>query len=500
MKKSLLVFLMLMSMCMLVNSTNVKDIKHTMKCATHFMMDSVSHNGGFVWNYLLDQSRCWGELEASPSMVWVQAPGTPEVGNVLLEAYHATSDEYYYQQACNVANILIKGQHKSGGWNYCFDINGEDSLKKWYATIGRCAWRLEEFQHYYGNATFDDRVTINAGRFFLNLYLTKKDSAYFTVLNKVIKFVCDSQYDNGGWPQRFPLMYDHPFKGKEDYSSFITLNDEVLMGNINFLKDCRDKLHRSDLDNPIKRAMYLIPKLQQPKPFAGWSDQYTIEMKPAHARSYEPKAINSSTTVQMIWTCRDFFAQTGDSVFIRRIPEAIEYLQSLSLGESDIKKWNRPSRFKNAILVPRFVDPDTGRPLYVHRCGTNVFNGQYYTNEELTGTIGHYSSATWLNLDWLTEHKVRNNIHTKKHRADVDKIIKSLDARGRWITPISEDSHPYKPLTTDEKVDADSKLFVSTLVGDEYDTSPFSPTTQVMGISTAVYISNMKQLIESLKK
>lgn len=39
---------------------------------------------------------------------------------------------------------------------YMFDLAGEDSLKNWYETIGRNGWRLEEFQHYYGNATFDD--------------------------------------------------------------------------------------------------------------------------------------------------------------------------------------------------------------------------------------------------------------------------------------------------------------------------------------------------------
>ena len=55
-----------------------------------------------------------------------------------------------------VAAALIWGQHPAGGWNYVVDFAGERSLRDWYDTVGKNAWRLEEFQHYYGNATFDD--------------------------------------------------------------------------------------------------------------------------------------------------------------------------------------------------------------------------------------------------------------------------------------------------------------------------------------------------------
>ena len=59
-----------------------------------------------------------------------------------------------------------------------FDLQPEDSLKAWYATIGRQAWRLEEFQHYYGNATFDDEATKHCAEFLLRIYLEKKDETF----------------------------------------------------------------------------------------------------------------------------------------------------------------------------------------------------------------------------------------------------------------------------------------------------------------------------------
>ena len=69
-----------------------KEVEQTMRRATQYMMDVASYKGGFVWNYLPDYSRQWGELEAWRTMVWLQSPGTPDIGQVLLDAYHVTGD------------------------------------------------------------------------------------------------------------------------------------------------------------------------------------------------------------------------------------------------------------------------------------------------------------------------------------------------------------------------------------------------------------------------
>ena len=56
-----------------------------MRRATDFMTDKVAVQGGYVWSYLADFSRRWGEMEAYPTMIWTQAPGTPEMGQTFLE-------------------------------------------------------------------------------------------------------------------------------------------------------------------------------------------------------------------------------------------------------------------------------------------------------------------------------------------------------------------------------------------------------------------------------
>ncbi len=500
-------------------------VLEVMKTATRFMMDKVSYQGGFVWAYLPDLSRSWGEMEAYRTMVWIQAPGTPLVGQLLLDAYHATGDEYYYEEAKKVANVLIWGQEPCGGWNYMFDMAGENSIKQWYATIGKSGWRMEEFQHYYGNATFDDSVTSDVAKFLLRIYVEKQDPVFRPALDKAIHFILESQYPAGGWPQRYPLKYDHVFQGQADYSSFITLNDDVIPDNIDFLVQCYQALGLKDVKGPIMRALNLLISLQQGEPYAGWADQYTVDdLQPAHARSYEPRSINAGTTVGMIYKLCDYYKLTGETKFLAGIPAAINFLESMKLPDSEVARFGRRPLEEGQILVPRFIDPDDGKPLYVHRKGTNVWNGTYYINQDITHTIGHYSSASAIDIGKLRRYYEEVKALSKEEATkdspllhseliplpeyyvsyrpprrnarpvSVEQIIQSMTKEGSWLTPLTALSHPYKPCK--EMQPSEETRYGQTFVGDEYDTSCYPATEEVMGISTQVYVSNMAKLIQ----
>jgi hypothetical protein len=114
----------------LPSGTAERDIAAAMKRATTFMRKRCAAHGGYVWAYAADFSQRWGEMEAYPSMIWIQPPGTATVGHLYLDCYHATGDEYYYDAAVEVALSLIAAQHASGGWNYLYDFAGEDSARQ----------------------------------------------------------------------------------------------------------------------------------------------------------------------------------------------------------------------------------------------------------------------------------------------------------------------------------------------------------------------------------
>lgn len=506
-------------------------VKSAMKMASQFMVEKVSYHGGYVWSYLPDFSRQWGELEARRTMIWMQPPGTATMGHVFLDAYHATGDEYYYQAAEQVAGAIIWAQHPSGGWNYLADFAGEASLKDWYITVGKTAWRLEEFQHYYGNATFDDGGTADASKFLLRLYAEKWDPKYRPALEKAIDFMLASQYPNGGWPQRYPLMFDFPEKDHPDYTSFITFNDDVAAENIEFLLMCYSTLGEQRVREPVLRAMgaFLITQMGSPQP--GWALQYTTDLEPAGARSYEPASLSPPTTAENISLLIRFYQATGDSKYLARIPEALTWLDKVAL----------PSKLvRDGRTHPGFVEWQTGRVLYTHRRGSNVANGEYYVNDQPGQGLAHYSSTKRIDVkalqaeyqqaltwdakqlraqsplfgkgryplpDFYTRDHLSQSDLNFRAQQQADKtgqlsltdrarlLVKGLNNQGYWPTPLYYTTNPYKGYPPSTPAQGD---YSGTMVGDEWDTSPYPAKQPKIGISTGAYIKNMATLIAYL--
>ncbi|WP_437693138.1 pectate lyase [Sorangium sp. So ce176] len=504
-----------------------------MRRAATFMSEEVAYEGGYVWSYLPDLSRSWGEMEAKRTMLWVQPPGTPSMGHLYLDAYHATGDELYYKAAEAVTLALIEAQHESGGWNYIYDFAGEESLEDWYDTIGKNGWRLEEFQHYYGNATFDDAGTAVASQLLLRMYLEKKDERFREPLYKAIGFVTESQYDGGGWPQRFPLMGKD---GKPDYTSLITFNDDVAGENIKFLIMCRLALGESQLLGNIERAMDSFVALQQPAPQPGWGLQFTPEGKPSGARTYEPGALTTHTTANNIQQLLNFYSLTGDEKYIARVPEALDWLEKVALPPELIESF--PDR-----THPTYIEIGTDEALYVHRRGSNVVNGEYYFDKDPGKPIGHYGQARKLDVpamraryeeltamspDALTagsplaiagpvelpryfslrEVKLddlfagRTMTTTPVTEEEAQKVVSELDAEGYWPTKITMITNPYMGPGSAAPYLEDT--YAMTHVGDRNDTSPYDPTKAPAtypaeepptGISVESFIKNMGVLI-----
>jgi len=482
------------------------EIERTMRRATGFMVERVAYRGGYVWSYLPDMSRRWGEIEARPSMIWVQPPGTATMGHLFLDAWHATGDPYYYRAAAAAADALIRGQHRSGGWNYFIDFAGPASTRRWYATIGRNAWRMEEFQHYSDNATFDDAGTSEAMQLLLRIYLERRERKYRAPLDRAIGFVLDSQYRNGGWPQRWPPDDRYPA-----YASYITFNDDVAAENIRFLLMVYRSLGEARVRPAILRAMNVFLLTQQQPPQPGWGLQYRLDLRVAGARSYEPRALVTHTTAANIRQLMNFYRLTGERRFLARIPEALDWLESLRLP---------PDPARRGRDFPTFIEIGTNRPLYVHRRGSNVVNGAYYVDYSPQAPLGHYSAYRAIDiaalrreladvragpglgapghaplpLYFVTELDAGSDLNASAGGTPAE-LIRTLNAEGWWPTPLAATSNPYRGPGPATPVAGDYR---TTRVGDDSDTSPYIAERPVTGISTATYIANMARLIRAL--
>jgi len=502
------------------------EVLAAMKRASAYMTDKLAvKGGGYLWYYAADLSRRWGEMEATNlTTIWLQSPSTPLMGNVFLDAYHATGDDYYYQTACKVGDVIVAAQLDCGGWHYRHDFAGAEANRKWYDTVAKNGWRLEEFQHFYGNATFDDSTSSDVLQFLLRLYVEKNEPRFKPALDKGIQFVLDSQYACGGWPQRFPLRDEFHHHGLPDYTSFITFNDDVVAHNVQFLVMVWQTLGDKRVLEPIRRGMNCYVVTQQPQPQPAWGLQHTAsDLKPASARTYEPKALVTHTSAANIDQMMDFYEMTGDAKFMARLPEAMDWIESVKLP---------PEIAEARGDYPTFLEVGTNKPMFVHRRGSDVVNGEYYVDYDHAHTIRHYSSFRHIDLVGLRARYTRlkatpvavleknspllsgrqslprffasreielrdlwagaGSQKVAPTAAEVSSIVQSLDGEGRWLAPLRMTSHPYMRDGYATPVPGD---FSQAMVGDDTDTSPFPNPDPIQGVSTAHFVSNLSTLL-----
>lgn len=495
-------------------ATASRRVVDVMKRASDFMRERCAVNGGYVWQYAADFSRRWGEMEAYPTMIWIQPPGTATIGHLFLDCYHATQDEYFYEAAEEDGRALAASQHPAGGWNYLHDFAGTESVRRWYDTIGRNGWRLEEFHHFYGNATFDDAGTIEAAQFLLRLFLEGRDDTWGEPFQRSMSFVLDSQYPSGGWPQRFPFIEDRPvLHGVPDYTRHITFNDDVAAQNIRFLLTVWQSLGEHRVLEALMRAMDVFLATQQPAPQAGWGSQHDAEtLEPVGARSYEPRALTTHVTARNIGLLLDFFEWTAEERFLERVPPAIDWLESVRLPPEHVRM---PGR-----AFPTYIEIGSNRPIYCHRRGSNVVNGAYYLDYSPEKPITHNAQWREIDVDALRERygKLRamdeQQLRTTSPltpksgfalprlylgpvpaNVSADSLIDRLDDRGAWLTLLRMTSHPYQGEGPATLAPGD---FTGSFVGDEYDTSPYFAADPEPGISTRTFVVNLATLAQSV--
>lgn len=490
------------------------EVEEAMLRATRFMVEEVSTNGGYVRTYLADLSRRWAEIEAYDTQIWVEngwgGGGTPGVGQLFLDAYNATGEEYYYRAALQAAEALAWGQHESGGWNYLVDFAGDRSLREWYRTIGQNAWGFEEHNHYYGNATFDDNVTTGAATFLLRLYIEKMDPVVKETLDKAIDFILESQYPLGGWPQRYPLMYNYSKGGDPDYTSFYTYNDDVIRNNILFLIDCYRLLGDERFLDPIRRGMNFYLITQQGNLQPGWSQQHDMKLDPASGRSYEPAALSTRRSYDNGFALMQFYELTGDRKFLARIPDLIDWLERVRLPEDVIRGEGRTHPF--------FIEPETGKALYYHRGGRSVLDESYWINYDSEGAYSYgmnlrldlerlkaeyrqvsslspdeASAGSPLKVGQVMDEPDRLSLENRLDNArpsetEVQATLDALDEQGRWLVTGEWVSDPYR-------VDEEGTPSNTALRADPETARGLPDSTDQQYISVQEYVDNMKRLI-----
>ena len=423
--------------------------------AIGFFHSEVSCNGGYLWRYSGDLTLCEGEGKATETMIWVQPPGTPTVGQAYLDAYEATGDAYYLNAARDAAYALVRGQLRSGGWYYHIEFDPEKSLSYGYRDS-------PQRRHQRQKTTLDDDTTQSAVRFLMHLdrVLQFKDAKIHEAVTYGLRSMCAAQYPNGGWYQWWdrypspPRAEDFPvFRASypeswsrewmNDWTGCYFINDNLVANMIATMLDAYETYEdRRYLTSALKAGDFLL-LAQMPDPQPAWAQQYDKNMHPVWDRKFEPPAITGLESQGIMEALMLLYRKSGQKRHLEPIPRAITYL--------------RQSQLPGGRLA-RFYELKTNRPLYF----TRDYKLTYSSNDVPT----HYSFIVSSRLDAIekqyrdllkTERRTKTGSRTPALTAQVRRVIDSMDPRGAWVTQGPLRAHKVEP----ESGVIESQTFVS---------------------------------------
>jgi|SRR5690554_1554814 len=291
-------------------------------------------------------------------------------------ALNMPSDWYKSDEAKLVAENVLLAQKEIGGWE-----KNRDFHKK-FSDLER--------SYYLNNkseigATFDNNATTTELRFLAKVYAHNRDERYKEAFLKGLNYIFIAQYENGGWPQFYPVR-----KGSVDYSAHITYNDDAMVNTMNFLKEIildNKEFAALQISNEIKeKAKIAFDKGVQAildtqiivdgKPTVWCAQHDEITLAPAKARSYELASFSGAESVNIVLLLMEI--DNPSKEIVASIKGAVQWFENNKIEgiriENTINKDGKRDRVvvedKNAPAIwGRFYDLETSQPFFCSRDG-----------------------------------------------------------------------------------------------------------------------------------
>ena len=229
-------------------------------------------------------------------------------------------------QAIQNADNIVSYQSQWGGWpkNMGFAEHG---------------YQGEKFTRNWG-ATIDNSATFTQIAFLAKVYHATGKKRFKDSFLRGLDYLLDAQYDNGGWPQRYPLD-----KVGNDYGDFITFNDNAMVGVTRLMRDIAfgqpqysfvDDERRRKVEVALRKGMECILNAQviidgKRSIWPQQCDEKTLQ--PAPARSFEPVAICSRESVAVVNFLME--VENPSSLIIDSIQNAVAWLDKNKMIEGE---------------------------------------------------------------------------------------------------------------------------------------------------------------------
>lgn len=125
------------------------------------------------------------------------------------------------EEAMRIGDQLLLWQRNTGGWPKNIDMVSpmSDELKA----------EVVADKNRQDDSTTDNDATILQMTYLARLYKATGEERYKHAFHMGVEYLLSGQYENGGWPQFWPVM--------RDYQLHITYNDDAMVNTMILLRD-----------------------------------------------------------------------------------------------------------------------------------------------------------------------------------------------------------------------------------------------------------------------
>lgn len=319
---------------------------------------------------------------------------------------------YKPSQVIEIADNIVLYQKSNGGWPKNYDM---------LAILTEDQKKIIRDAHDEQSTTFDNSTTYTHIACLSKIYEESKIEKYKDACVKGLNFILAAQFKNGGWPQYFPL--------RNDYSRYVTYNDDAMTGVMELLKDIADR--KKDyayvegklferLKTAYEKGLQCILKTQikDNGKLTAWCQQYDENLEPAWARKFEPPSICNGESCEILKLLMSI--KHPDAQIKTSISSAVEWFRESRIYGIRVKTIEatpvqfpfRKSHTDRVVVTDstappiwtRYYELKTHRPLFCNRDSKVVYSLADVERERRDG-YGWYTYAPQGILDtynsWL---------------------------------------------------------------------------------------------------
>lgn len=316
---------------------------------------------------------------------------------------NALPDQKRYRptQINEIAENILLFQKENGGWPKNYD---------YFAILSPEQIKAVKSSKNEQNSTFDNGTTYPQIEALALAYEATKNIRYKKASILGLNYILNAQYDNGGWPQYFPL--------EKGYSRHITYNDGAMVGVMILLKKVVDNdplysfvdesMHKRIL-KAFDRGLDCILKTQivDNGVLTAWCQQHDeVTLQPAWARKFEPACICNKESSELV-----LFLMSIDqpsAKIINSVQQAVKWFEDSKIYNTRIKTIDatrekteyRVSTHDRIVATDstapaiwtRYYEIGTHRPMFCNRDSKVVYSLAEVARERRDG-YGWYTYA-----------------------------------------------------------------------------------------------------------